>query len=117
MIRVSGDDRLGRILPGFEGLHHGCTALGLDDGQLGDSIDQPHVEHFFEALVNAQRPQPAADRLDIPVGRTPAELFDDLIGDGFHRLAGRDGAGAAVDRRCCAVQTGRRSVWSGHNCR
>ena len=78
-------------------MHHRGAAFGLDDRQLWDPVNQPHVEHLFEALIYAQRPQPAADGLDIPIRSLPAKLFNNLVCNCFHRFARRDGTGAPVE--------------------
>ena len=98
-----GDDGFCHSMPGLEGSHHGRAAFGLDDSHFGKAIDKAHSMQFFKALKDTQRPEAATDRLDIPIGSMPAKLLNDLVGDGFHRLAGRDGSGTSVIEQVAAL--------------
>jgi hypothetical protein len=102
-MQVSGTTRVGDILAGFEGFDHRRTAFRLDDANFGDAVNQPHVEQFFESLINAQRSKSAADGLDVPIGGAPAELFDNFVGDGFHRFARRNRTCAAIKQKLTAL--------------
>ncbi len=66
---------------------------------LGMWLISPMAKSSLKPWIYAQRSNPAAHRLDIPVRGRPAKLFHDLIGNGFHRFAGGNGAGAAVEQQ------------------
>ncbi len=87
---------VGHALARLKGLGHRRAPIGLGNAHLGHPVNQAHGVQFLKTVIHAHRPQAAADRLDIPIGRAPAELFHNLISDGFHGLARRDAFGAPV---------------------
>ena len=102
-MRVSGMTGSAISLPALKALHHRRAAFGLNDGKFGYAVYQAHGEQFLEALIHTQRPQPAADGLDIPIRCAPAKLFHDLIRNGLHRFARGDGTCAAIQKQILAL--------------
>jgi hypothetical protein len=105
--RLGRGDRRCRFESLFETGDHRRAALYLYRRDGRDAIDQAHLLKLAVALINAQRPHPAADGLHIPIRCAPhglvfavgsqwalngGQLFGDLEGDGLHRLDGCDRA-------------------------
>ena len=102
-MRVSGMTGSAVSCPALKAFTIGEHPSAWMTASLGMLVDQAHFKHFLEALIDTQRSQPAADGLDIPIRRAPAQLFDDLVGDGLHRFARGDRTRAAVQMQMPAL--------------
>src|SRR3972149_6714818 len=64
-------DRLRHLRPGLPRPHHRGAALGLDDRDARQPVDQPHLKELAKSLEDAVRTDPAAYRLNVPVRGPP----------------------------------------------